>query len=476
MSPRLSPRAYLAMHKADSQNWLGRFFQLQERKTNIRTEVLGGVTTFVTMAYIIVVNPAILEKAGIPIGPSTVATILTAIFGCLLMGVYANRPIAVAPYMGENAFIAFGLATLGIGWQLRLGAVFVSGLVFVLITLLRVRTWLANSISSSMKHSFAVGIGLFLAFIGLYQTGIVTSSVTGLPPESLPASKGVLAVPPVPIKIGEIHRPEVLLAIGGFLVIAILLCWRVRGALLLGIVATATLGYALGYGKKPEAIFALPLGEKYDLGQIVLQLDILGILRLTYLPILLTLVLMSFLDTLGTLVGVGAAGDMLDEQGNFPEMERPMMVDAASCVFASLVGTSTSGAFIESAAGIREGARTGMAAVTTALLFALALFFLPLVEPLQQLAYAYGPALIAVGMLMLGSITRIDFSDLTEVVPAFAAMLMMVFTYNIANGLTAGLILYPIIKLLGGRFREINVGVIVLALFCLVYYIFGLPH
>jgi len=199
-------------------------------------------------------------------------------------------------------------------------------------------------------------------------------------------------------------------------------------------------------------------------------------LKVSFLPILLTLFLMSFLDTLGTLVGVGAAGGMLDEKGDFPGIERPMTVDAVACMLSGLVGTSTSGAYIESATGIREGARTGLAAVTTGLLFAISLFFIPLVEPLQQLRFAYGPALIAVGVLMLESIRRIDFNDLTELVPAFVTITMMVFTYNIANGLTAGLLLYPVMKLLAGRAREINAGSVVLALLCLVYYVFGLPH
>jgi AGZA family xanthine/uracil permease-like MFS transporter len=194
------------------------------------------------------------------------------------------------------------------------------------------------------------------------------------------------------------------------------------------------------------------------------------------LPILLTLFLMSFLDTLGTLVGVGAAGQMLDEHGNFPEIEKPMMVDALACMFSALVGSSTSGAYIESAAGIREGARTGLAAVTTGLLFALCLFFLPLVKPLQELRYAYGPALIAVGFLMLGSIRRVDFDDLTEAVPAFVTMTMMVFTYNIANGLMAGLLVYPLIKALAGRWRDLSAGSLAWALLCASYFVFGLPH
>lgn len=450
-----------------------RFFRLREHGTTVRTEVLGGITTFATMAYIIVVNPAILQFAGLPIGPSTVATILTAVFGSLLMGLYANRPIAVAPYMGENAFIAFGMASMGVGWELRLGAVFVSGLAFLLITLLGVRSWLANSISPSMKHSFAVGIGLFLAFLGLYQTGIVTSFVEGMP---TPQTEKFLAKPDVPVKLGNIHDMKVVLAIFGFVITTILLCWRVTGAILLGIVTTAVAGYLVGVGEAPAAFVAMPFTGDYDLSAIALKLDIVGVFRAAFLPVLLTLFLMSFLDTLGTLVGVGAAGDLLDAEGNFPQMQRPMIVDALSCVFSALVGTSTSGAYIESAAGVREGARTGLATVTTACLFAVALFFIPLAQPLQHLKYAYGPALIAVGVMMLGAVTKIRWEDPTEAAPAFVTLVMIAFTYNIANGLTAGLILYPLLKAAAGRFRELNTGSVVLGLACLLYYVFGVPH
>ena len=454
-----------------------RLFKLRENGTTVRIEILGGATTFITMAYIIVVNPAILSFAGIPQGPSTVATILAAAFGSLLMGFYANRPIAVAPYMGENAFIAFGLAMMGIGWQQRLGAVFISGLVFALITLLRVRSWLANSISTSLKHSFAVGIGLFLAFIGLYETGIVTSSVTGMAAQALlRGGASVLSAPDVPVKIGNLRSPQVLLALFGFLIISMLLYRRVRGGILLGIAATAVLGYALGLGEAPRGVLALPFAGEFSLSAIALKLDILAMLKLSMLPILLTLFLMGFLDTLGTLVGVGAAGNMIDEKGNFPNIERPMMVDAMTCMFSAVVGTSTSGAYIESATGIREGARTGLAAVTTSMLFVASLFFIPLITPLQHLRYAYGPALIAVGVLMIGSIKKIDFNDLTEVIPSFATIVMMIFTYNIANGLTAGLVLYPLFKLLAGRWKELNAGSLVLGMLCLVYYVFGLPH
>jgi adenine/guanine/hypoxanthine permease len=429
-------------------------FQISERGSTVRNEVVGGVTTFVSMAYIIVVNPAILSFAGIPAGPSTVATILTALFGTLLMGLYANRPIAVAPYMGENAFLAFGLAAFGITWQQRLGAVFVSGVIFLVITLFGVRAWLADAVSTSMKHSFAAGIGLFLTFIGLFESGIV---------------KGAQAVP---VQLGDVRSAPVLLAIAGFVITATLVYRRVPGAILIGMVLTAGAGALLGVGKLPKAIVALP----YDLSPIAFQLDVFSVLRLSFLPILLTLFLMSLLDTLGTLVGLGAAAGWLDEKGRFPQIEKPMLVDAASCIFSGVVGTSTSGAYIESSTGIREGAKTGLASVVTAALFALSLFFIPLFEPLQSLQYAYAPALLIVGMLMLGSIAKIDFDDFTELVPAFATVVVMVFTFNIANGLTAGLVLYPIMKVLAGRARELRAGTIVLAALCAIYYVFGIPH
>ncbi|HEY1048576.1 MAG TPA: NCS2 family permease [Prosthecobacter sp.] len=452
-------------------------FKLRERGASIRAELIGGATTFVTMAYIIVVNPAILSFAGIPMGPSTVATILTAVFGCALMAFVANRPIAVAPYMGENAFIAFGLAALGIGWEQRIGAVFVSGAVFLIFTLVGLRGWLANAVPPGLKHSFAAGIGLFLAFIGLYETGIVTSFVTGMPTQALQAgADGMLAAPAVPVKIGRLPDPQVLLAVLGFVLMTVLMVRKVRGALLIGIVVTALIGGLCGFGQAPKALAALPFTRDYDLSAIAFKLDIAGVLKASFFPVLLTLFIMSFLDTLGTLTGLGAAAEILDEKGNFPQIERPMLVDALTCMFSGIVGTSTSGAYIESATGIHEGARTGLAALVTAGLFALSLFFIPLIEPLQQLRFAYGPALIAVGVLMVGSVRRIDFGDLTEWVPAFATIVMMVFTYNIANGLTAGLLLHPVLKVAAGRARELNAGMIVLAGMCAAYYLFGLPH
>jgi adenine/guanine/hypoxanthine permease len=256
------------------------------------------------------------------------------------------------------------------------------------ITFLGVRTWLADAVSPSLKHSFAAGIGLFLTFIGLVETGIVT-----------PAKA-------VPVQIGNLYQATALLAIAGFVITAALLYRRVPGAILMGMVLTAAVGILLGHGKAPLAIAAIPFRGAYDLSAIAFQLDIAGTLRLAFLPVLLTLFLMSLLDTLGTLVGVGAAAGMLDEKGNFPQIEKPMTVDAVACIFSGLVGTSTSGAYIEFATGIREGARTGLASVVTAALFALSLFLIPLFEPMQSLRYAYAPPVMIVGMLMLSSVTR----------------------------------------------------------------------
>jgi adenine/guanine/hypoxanthine permease len=423
-------------------------FHIKERGSTVRTEVVGGITTFVSMAYIIVVNPAILSFAGLPQGPSTVATILTAAFGTLLMGLWANRPIAVAPYMGENAFLAFGLAAFGITWQQRLGAVFISGAIFLIITLLGIRTWLADSVSDSMKHAFAAGIGLFLTFIGLFDSGLVKSAQA------------------VPVQLGDVRSAAVLLAVFGFVLTAALMYRRVPGAILIGIVVTALAGALAGVGRMPSGIVAMP----YDLAPIAFELEIASLFRLAFLPILLTLFLMSLLDTLGTLVALDTAS------GHKGDLRKPMLVDAVSCMFSGLVGTSTSGAYIESSTGIREGARTGLAAVVTAALFGLALFFIPLFEPMQSLQYAYAPALLIVGMLMIGAAAHIDYDDLTELVPAFATVVMMVFTFNIANGLTAGLLLYPVMKLLAGRAREIKAGSVVLAALCALYYVAGLPH
>jgi AGZA family xanthine/uracil permease-like MFS transporter len=440
----------------DKPGFLDRWFGIRERGSSLRIEVLGGITTFATMAYIIVVNPAILSNAHIDQNASTIATILAAVFGCMLMGLYANRPLAVAPYMGENAFIAFGL--IGITWQQRLGSVFLAGAIFLILTLLRARTWLAAAISPSMKHAFAIGIGLFLLFIGMVQTGIVAHGEAQGPP----------------VRIGDFGDVKVQLALAGFALIAVLMYWNVRGAILIGIAVIACAGYLFGVADAPTGVLAWP-GD-YGLEKVALQLDILGTLHVDFLTILLTLFLISFLDTIGTIYALGSAAGMLDDKGNLADVEKPMLVDSISCMFSALIGTSTSGAYIESAAGIREGARTGLAAVVTGLCFAVALFFMPLFEPLHGLAFAYGPAMMIVGVMMFAALRRLDTDDLTELVPAVVTIVMMIFTYNIANGLTAGLILHPVLKLVCGKWRQVHPGSVILASLCAVYYVFGKLH
>jgi len=433
-----------------------------------RGELTGGVTTFLATAYIVVVNPAILAFAGIPEGPSTVATALAAALGTLLMALVARRPFAVAPYMGENAFLAFGLAALGITWQQRLGAVFVAGALFLLLTVAGVRRWLAESISTSLKHSFALAIGLFLAELGLYQTGIVTSAAEGMPAAALAGAGGLLRRPEVPLRLGDWSAAPTALALAGIAL--------TRGAILLGMVPTAAAGIVLGLAERPASWVALPFTGELSLAPIALELDVAGILEPRHWPVLGTLALMGFLDTLGTLVALGAAASLLDARGNLPGIERPMAVDAVASMGSALLGTSTSGAYIESAAGIRDGARTGIAAAVTALLFGATLFLAPAARAFQAMPFVYAPALVVVGILMLASARHVEFGDLVEAIPAFATVALTVFTWNIANGLAAGLVAAPLARAAAGRAREVRPAGWLLGAICCAYFVGGLRH
>ena len=303
------------------------FFKFEELGTNYRREIIAGITTFITMSYIIIVNPAILEAAGIPKGPSMVATILTAFFGTMLLGVYANRPFAIAPYMGENAFIAYTVVkVLGYNWQTALGAIFVGGVLFTILTVIRVRSWLVEVIPENLKYIFAVGIGLFLTFIGLNETGIVN-----------------LGIPGAPVKLGNIAEPTVLLAIFGFILIGFLLLIRARGAILIGILVVTVFSYIFGVSSLPDRFISLPPSLK----PIFLQLDIAGALTWGFFAVILTVFVMDFVDTMGTLIGVSARANLLDENGNLPQVEKPMLADALATVLGSLLGTTTSGVYIE---------------------------------------------------------------------------------------------------------------------------------
>ena len=431
-------------------NALQRFFQLEQHGTTLSREVIAGLTTFTTMSYIVVVNPAILSNAGIPAGPGFVATVIAAVFGCTLMGLYANRPFAIAPYMGENAFIAFTVCQqLGYKWQTALAAIFIAGAIFVVLTVLRLRQWVVEAIPVSLRYSFAVGIGLFLTFIGLNQTGIVTLGVTG-----------------APVRAGHLTSATALVSICGFLVLAGLVIRKVRGAILLGIIATAIIAFIARIVPAPSHIVSLPPSLK----PILWQLDFHGALAWSAFPIVLTIFIMAFVDTMGTLIGLSARAGFLDQNGNLPQIERPMLVDALSTCLAPIVGTTTSGAYVESATGIESGGRTGLTALVTAACFALTLFFAPFLTSIPP--QAYGPALIIVGLFMLEPITRINFSDYSESVPAFAVVTLMCFSFNIAVGISAGFILYPLCKLVAGKIRQVKPALYVLTALSLLFFVF----
>ena len=429
---------------------IAKYFQFDELNTDFKTETIAGFTTFVTMAYIIIVNPKILEIAGIPVGPSMVATILSAFFGTLAMGVYAKRPFAIAPYMGENAFITYTVVkVLGFSWQTALGAIFISGVLFTILTTMKIRGWLANAIPESLKIAFAVGIGFFLAFIGLNETGIIT-----------------IGVPGAPVKVGNLHADFNLLAIVGILTIAILMIKKVNAAILIGIILTTILGFIFGTTPLPDHFISMPP----DISEIFLALDITGALTWGFFAVILTVLVMDFVDTMGTLIGVSYRAGFLDENGNLPDIEKPMLCDSTATIVGALLGTTTTGTFIESAAGIEAGGRSGFTSVVTALLFLVALFFAPILTVVPS--YAYGSALIIVGMLMLRPIVRLNFDDLTDVIPAFLTIALMSFTYNIGIGMTAGFVLYPIAKLVGGKAKEIHSAMWFLFGISILFYVF----
>ena len=412
--------------------------------------MLAGVTTFVTMSYIIAVNPAIMKAAGIPEGPSMVATVMTAVVGTLVMGLYANRPFAIAPYMGENAFIAYTVVkVLGYSWQTAMAAVFLAGVMFALLTVARVRQWMVEALPPGLCYSFGVGIGLFLSFIGLNESGIVALGVAG-----------------APVRIGNLAAPSVEVAVLSFVLIAVLMVRRVPGAILLGILISAGVAFVTGVAKPPSLWISMPPNP----APIMLQLDLRGALSVGFFGVLLTIFVMALIDTMGSLIGVSARAGFLDADGTLPQIERPMLADAIATMFAGLAGTTTSGAYIESAAGVHAGGRTGLTAVVVAALFAMSLFFAPLVAAIPAAAYA--PALIAVGAMMIAPVVKINFDDYTELIPAFTVIALMSFTYNIGIGITAGLILYPLVKLAAGRRSEVHAGLWLLCGLSILFYVF----
>jgi AGZA family xanthine/uracil permease-like MFS transporter len=431
-------------------NWLDAYFGFDRHGTTLSREVVAGLTTFTTMSYIVVVNPAILSTAGIPEGPSFVATVLVAVAGCYLMAFYANRPFAIAPYMGENAFIAFTVCKmLGFAWRTALAAIFIAGILFVLMTMLRLRQWIVDGVPTSLRYSFAVGIGFFLTFVGLNETGLV-----------------VLGVPGAPVQAGHLTSHPALVTMFGFVLLAVLTIRKLPGAILVGIIVTAIVAFMAGTTAPPRHLISMPP----SLAPIFWQLDFRGALTWRAFPVVLTIFIMAFVDTMGTLIGLSARAGFLDESGQLPQIERPMLVDAIATSLSPVLGTTTAGAFVESATGIEAGGRTGFTVFVTGTCFLLTLFFAPLVAAIP--AQAYGPALIIVGLFMLSPFARIDFSDYSESIPAFAVVALMAFTFNIAIGISAGFVLYPICKLVSGKASQLKPGLWVLTGLSLLFFVF----
>jgi AGZA family xanthine/uracil permease-like MFS transporter len=418
-----------------------RLFRLSEHGTNVRTEILGGTTTFLTMSYIIFVNPAVLAETGMDMGAVMTATCLSAALATWAMALAANYPIALAPAMGENFFFVTVVLGLGVSWQVALAAVFVSGVVFFLLTFLRIRQLIIDAVPDSLKQAIAVGIGLFITLIGLTGAGVVES-----PPN------GILA-------LGDLSRAPTLIALGGVFITVALMARGIRGAILLGILTTTALAWAFGLVEWQGLVAPPP-----SLEPTFLQLDLEGLLDAAMIPVVVIFLFMAVFDAIGTLIGVGQQAGLLKD-GRLPRATRALLADSSGTVVGGLLGTPTVTAYIESATGVQAGARTGLANMATGAFFLVALFFSPLMRMIGggvqtdagvSLQPMTAPALIVVGCLMAGNIRRIDWNDLTEAFPAFLVIVAIPFAWSIADGIAFGFIAYPIVKFLTGRGRDVS--------------------
>lgn len=452
---------------------LDRFFKLSERKTNVQTEVMAGITTFMTMAYILFVNPSILGAAGMDKNAVLLATAIGSGLVTIMMGVLVNYPIAMAPGMGLNAFYAFTVVLgMGISWQVALGAVFISGLIFILLTLTQVRQLLIEGMPNSLKHAITVGIGMFITIIGLKISGIMSIRLSLIPPtlEKIVAGhgNGTPMYFETMIEMGKVADKHVLLALFGLLFISVLIARNVRGAMLIGIITSTFLGIAMGIVNVPAGFVPVAIPDFSN--NAFFELDIAGAIGMGLTTIIFTFTFVELFDTMGTLVGTTSKAGLMKKDGKIPGIGKAMLVDATGVSLGAVLGTSTITAFVESAAGVAAGGRTGLTAVVCGILFFLALFFTPIVGLIPDAATA--PALIIVGCLMMEGVRHIDFTDFTEAMPAFMTIVMMPFTYSIANGISFGLVLYPLLKLITGRHKEVHWIVYVLAILVIIRLVF----
>jgi AGZA family xanthine/uracil permease-like MFS transporter len=414
-------------------------FKLSENKTNVRTEVVAGITTFLTMAYIIFVNPAILAEAKMPFGAVFAATCVAAAIGCFLMAFLANYPIALAPGMGLNAYFAFGVVGgMGHSWQVALGCVFISGVIFLVISVLPIREWIVNAIPKSLKMAIAAGIGLFLALIALKNAGIV------------------VAHPATLVTHGKLTSFPVIMATLGFFLIVALERRRVMGGVIIGILVVTIVAIAAGQ-QKFAGIFDMPP----SLAPVFLQMDLAGAFQVGLVTVVFAFLFVDLFDNTGTLIALAHRGGFMRPDGTVPRLRGALIADSGAAMIGAAIGTSTTTSYIESASGINEGGRTGLTAATVGILFLLALFVAPLAGSIP--AYATAPALFYVACLMVRSLTEIEWDDITEAAPAVVTAITMPFTFSIAEGIAFGFIAYSAIKLATGRYRDIHPAVGILS-------------
>lgn len=437
--------------EAGTGSALERRFRLNEHNTSVRKEILAGITTFLAMAYIIPTNSAILSDAGMPFEGVVMATCLAAFFSTVMMGLYANYPFVLAPGMGLNAYFTYAVVLgMGVPWQTALGAVFISGLLFLVLSVTQIREAVINSVPMSLKYAVAGGIGLFLAFIGLQNSGIVVSD------------------PATFVALGDLSDRTTLLAAIGTLITGALVVLRIRGAILLGILATAAIGVPMGVTSLPNRIVALPNFGEWS--AIAGQLDILGALQLGLGTVVFAFFFVDLFDTAGTLIGLSDRAGYLDEKGRLPKVGKALVTDSVGTMVGAVLGTSTVTTYIESSAGIAEGGRTGLTTVTAGVLFLGALFFTPIISAIP--AAATSPALVLIGAMMIASIAKIEWEDMSKAIPAFIAIIGMPLTYSIANGIYLSFIAYSFIHLVTGKRQDVSPMVLGLSILFVLRFIF----
>lgn len=439
------------MEKNLNESLAEKIFRLKEKKTNVKTEIMAGITTFMTMSYILAVNPQILGDAGMDKGAVFTATIIASIIAILIMALYANLPFALAPGMGLNAFFTYTVVmTMGKSWEFALAAVFIEGIIFVFLTFFNVREAIFNAIPRSLKTAVSVGIGLFIALIGLLNSTVIVKNDVGL-------------------GLGNLVSKESFIFFIGLLIMAVLTARKTKGALLIGIVISTIIALFTGVSKLPEGgIIQLPP----SLSPIAFKLDFSSMFSLEMFSVVFAFLFVDLFDTVGTLTGVATKAKMLDENGELPNAGRALFADSVGTTIGALLGTSTVTTFVESATGVAEGGRTGLTALSTGFCFFLSIFFYPLITIIP--AQATAAALVMVGLFMIDSIVDINFGDFTESFPAFMTIIMMPFAYSIAEGIAFGMISYASVKLLTGKGKEVSPLVYVLALVFLLRYLLPL--